>query len=230
MEVKRNLKTCKNGHRFFKSSDCPTCPICEEERKPKDNFLSLLGAPARRALEREGITTLEQLTKYSEKEIINFHGMGKSTIPKLHKLLTDKEHLFKLDPSLILDNDMNDIGRYIQQFPNDVQEILQNIRKFVKKNAPEAEELFTYGMPAYKTNKKPLVYFAAYKNHIGFYATPSGHNEFQDELSKYKQGKGSVQFPLDQPIPYKLIERIVKFRVTENNEKAKKQTNKTTNR
>jgi uncharacterized protein YdhG (YjbR/CyaY superfamily) len=65
-----------------------------------------------------------------------------------------------------------------------------------------------------------LVYFAAFKNHIGFYATPSGHTEFQEELSKYRHGKGSVQFPLDKPIPYKLIERIVKFRVTENYERA----------
>jgi uncharacterized protein YdhG (YjbR/CyaY superfamily) len=117
--------------------------------------------------------------------------------------------------------EMNEIETYIQQFPDSVQEILRNIRKLIKDNAPEAEELFAYGMPAYKTNKKPLVYFAAFKNHIGFYATPSGHSEFKDELSKYKQGKGSVQFPLDQPIPYKLIEGIVKFRVAENNERIK---------
>ncbi|MFZ2863760.1 MAG: DUF1801 domain-containing protein [Ignavibacteriaceae bacterium] len=124
---------------------------------------------------------------------------------------------------------MNEIETYIQQFPESVQEILNNIRNLIKDNANGAEELVAYGMPAYKLNKKPLVYFAAFKNHIGFYATPSGHSEFQDELSKYKQGKGSVQFPLDQPIPYKLIERIVKFRVTENNEKTKKSTKKTTN-
>lgn len=80
---KKNLKTCKNGHQFYKSSDCPTCPICEQERKPKDNFLSTLGGPARRALENNGIKTLEQLSKYSVKEVLDFHGMGKSTIPKL---------------------------------------------------------------------------------------------------------------------------------------------------
>lgn len=119
---------------------------------------------------------------------------------------------------------MNEIETYIKQFPDHVQEILRKIRKLVKDNAPEAEEMFAYGMPAYKTNKKPLVYFAAFKNHIGFYATPSGHSEFQDELSEYKQGKGSVQFPLDKPIPYKLIERIVKFRVTENNIKTNAKT------
>ena len=111
---------------------------------------------------------------------------------------------------------MNEIEIYMQQFPDNVQEILRNIRTLIKDNAPEAEESFAYGMPAYKTHKKPLVYFAAFKNHIGFYATPSGHDEFQAELSKYKQGKGSVQFPLDQPMPYQLMERIIKFRVSEN--------------
>lgn len=116
---------------------------------------------------------------------------------------------------------MNEIEKYILQFPKDVQDILRKIRKLIKENAPESEELMAYGMPGYKTNKKPLVYFAAFKNHIGFYATPSGHSEFSDELSKYKQGKGSVQFPLDQAIPYELMERIVRFRVTENNNKAK---------
>lgn len=114
---------------------------------------------------------------------------------------------------------MSEIETYIQQFPDNVQEILKNIRKLILDVAPDSDEHFAYGMPAYKLNKKPLVYFAAFKNHIGFYATPSGHREFQDELSNYKQGKGSVQFPLDQAIPYNLIERIVRFRITENNEK-----------
>lgn len=111
---------------------------------------------------------------------------------------------------------MSDIETYIQGFPDNVQEILINIRNLIKETAPDAEEAFSYGMPAYKLNKKPLVYFAAFKNHIGFYATPSGHNEFKSELSKYKQGRGSVQFPLDKPIPYDLIEKIVKFRMAEN--------------
>ena len=111
---------------------------------------------------------------------------------------------------------MNEIESYIQQFPEDVQLILNTIRKIIKDNVANVEESISYGMPAYKFNKKPLVYFAAYKNHIGFYATPSGHKEFKDELSKYKQGKGSVQFPLNQPIPYALIEKIVQFRMHEN--------------
>jgi len=114
---------------------------------------------------------------------------------------------------------MNKIEEYINQFPDVIQEKLNFIRKIILDNAPESEEIISYGMPGYKLNKKPLVYFAAFKNHIGFYATPSGHSEFQSELSKYKQGKGSVQFPIDEPIPYNLIERIVKFRVMENNQK-----------
>jgi uncharacterized protein YdhG (YjbR/CyaY superfamily) len=108
------------------------------------------------------------------------------------------------------------VDAYIVSFPKDIQEILGNIRQTIKKAAPQAVEEIAYQMPAYKLNKKPLVYFAAFKNHIGFYATPTGHQAFADELSKYKQGKGSVQFPLNENIPYDLIERIVQFRVLEN--------------
>jgi len=117
---------------------------------------------------------------------------------------------------------LDEIEEYILNFPGEVQEILRKIRKLIKDNAPGAQETMAYGMPAYKTNRRPLVYFAAFKNHIGFYATPSGHSEFKAELSKYKQGKGSVQFPLDKPIPYELIERIVIFRVEESKIKKKK--------
>ncbi|WP_421824078.1 iron chaperone [Flagellimonas oceanensis] len=111
---------------------------------------------------------------------------------------------------------MNEIEQYISRFPEEVQQLLQKIRTNIKETAPMATEEIVYGMPGYKTNGKPLVYFAGYKNHIGFYATPSGHEAFQKELSKYKQGKGSVQFPLNQPIPFDLIEQIVRFRVEEN--------------
>jgi uncharacterized protein YdhG (YjbR/CyaY superfamily) len=110
---------------------------------------------------------------------------------------------------------------YIAGFPDDIRLILNQVRFTIQQAAPNAEESIGYGMPAYKTHGKPLVYFAAFKNHIGFYATPTGHVEFAKELSKYKQGKGSVQFPLVQPIPYDLITQIVEFRVVENLEKVK---------
>ena len=91
----KTLRTCPKGHRYYKSSDCPTCPICEEEKKPKDGFLSLLAAPARRALENNGITTLKQLSKFSEEEILKFHGMGKSSLPKLREALSENNLSFK---------------------------------------------------------------------------------------------------------------------------------------
>lgn len=114
---------------------------------------------------------------------------------------------------------MDLIDTYIADLPKDVQKILKHIRTIIKKNAPGAIETIAYGMPAYKLNGKPLVYFAGFKNHIGLYATPAGHTKFAKELSAYKQGKGSVQFPLDKAIPYDLIGRIVLFKVNENSKK-----------
>jgi uncharacterized protein YdhG (YjbR/CyaY superfamily) len=111
------------------------------------------------------------------------------------------------------------VDAYINSYPETIRLILQEIRHTIRKAAPEAEESISYGMPAFKTYGKPLVYFAAYENHIGFYATPTGHKEFAKELSNFKQGKGSVQFPLDQPIPFELIERITRFRAKENKER-----------
>ena len=113
-------------------------------------------------------------------------------------------------------NHFNTVDDYIKAFPVNIQDLLKKIRHTIIENAPGVTEEISYGMPAYKTNKKRLVYFAAFSNHIGFYATPSGHKEFAEKLSKYKQGKGSVQFPFDQPIPYDLISQIVAFRVKEN--------------
>ena len=108
------------------------------------------------------------------------------------------------------------VEKYISQFDGIVKERLETIRRIIKENAPEAQEMISYGMPGYKVKKKPLVYFAGYKKHIGFYATPTGHQAFKEELSGYTQGKGSVQFPHDEEFPSDLIARIVRFRVKEN--------------
>jgi uncharacterized protein YdhG (YjbR/CyaY superfamily) len=113
------------------------------------------------------------------------------------------------------------VDEYIKDFSEDVQNILSEIRRTILEIAPQAEESISYGMPAYKLNGKPLVYFASYKNHIGFYATPSGHAAFEKELAKYKQGKGSVQFPIDKPMPLKLIAKIVEYRIKFNSQKLK---------
>lgn len=86
----KHLRICSQGHKFFKSSDCPVCPICENERQPEANFLTVLGAPARRALENEGIDSLKKLSTYTEAYILNLHGIGPSSIPKLKKVLKEK--------------------------------------------------------------------------------------------------------------------------------------------
>ena len=115
---------------------------------------------------------------------------------------------------------MNPVDSYIATFPPATQKLLQQIRETILNAAPQAEESISYGMPAYKISGRPLVYFAGYRNHIGFYATPTDHKEFEAELSRYKQGKGSVQFPLNQDLPTNLISRIVTFRMKENEAKA----------
>ena len=107
------------------------------------------------------------------------------------------------------------VDAYIAGFPPEIRSILTRIRRIILDAAPTSAESMAYGMPAYKLKGKPLVYFAAFEKHIGFYPIPSGIEAFKEELSHYKGGKGSVQFPLEKPIPFDLIERIVRFRITE---------------
>ena len=113
------------------------------------------------------------------------------------------------------------INEYIKTFPPDIQNILKKIKQTIREAAPEAEEVISYQMPAFKLNGI-LVYFAVHKNHIGFYPTASGIAAFKDELSSYQWSKGAVQFPLDEPVPFDLIKRIVEFKVKENLAKRKK--------
>jgi uncharacterized protein YdhG (YjbR/CyaY superfamily) len=111
------------------------------------------------------------------------------------------------------------IDEYIARFPDDIQEILEKIRMTIRNAAPDAEETIKYQMPTF-TLEGHLVYFGAFKKHIGFYPVPTGIGEFKHELFVYESGKGSVKFPLDKPIPYDLISKIVQFRVKENLERA----------
>lgn len=107
---------------------------------------------------------------------------------------------------------VKNIDEYIAGFPDDIQKLLQQIRTIIRKAAPHAEEVISYGMPAYKQHKV-LVYFAACKNHIGFYPTGSGIEAFKEELTAYKFSKGAIQFPFDKPLPSALITKIVKFKI-----------------
>jgi len=111
-----------------------------------------------------------------------------------------------------------EIDDYIANFPKETQKLLQQIRRTIRKAAPEADEKIGYGIPTFTLNGN-LVHFAGYKNHIGFYPAPQGLEAFKEELSHYKGAKGSVQFPLDQPLPLELITRMVKYRVEKNLEK-----------
>lgn len=125
------------------------------------------------------------------------------------------------------------IDEYISRCPTDTQEVLEQIRAIIKKAVPDAEESISYGIPTFNLNGTYLIYFAAYKKHIGVYPVPSKIDQIDEELAAYKtSGKGTVQFPLSEPIPLNLITKLVKFQVTENIKRAakKKQTKKTTNR
>ena len=113
------------------------------------------------------------------------------------------------------------IDGYINEFPHEIQYTLKKLRNTVKESAPGSEEIISYGMPAFKIHGKILVYFAVSKNHIGFYALPSAIIKFKKELSSYSTSKGTIRFPLDEPIPYVLIRKIVEYRVQENLQKKK---------
>lgn len=124
-----------------------------------------------------------------------------------------------------MNTNIGTIDDYISQFPADIQLKLQEIRKCIKKAAPDATEAIKYAMPTFILHEN-LVHFAAFQNHIGFYPTPSGIESFNKELAVYKSGKGSVQFPINEPIPFKLITKIVEYRIIEANEKFSKKKKK----
>ena len=113
------------------------------------------------------------------------------------------------------------IEEYIASFPPDVQEKLRGIRTVIRRAAPDTEEAIRYGIPTFRQNGSNLVHFAAFKDHLGFFPTSSGVEQFQKELSSYRISKGTIQFPLDKPVPYDLVERITLFRAGENREKKK---------
>jgi uncharacterized protein YdhG (YjbR/CyaY superfamily) len=112
-------------------------------------------------------------------------------------------------------NQYKTVDEYIKTFPSEIQIILEKIRKTIRRAAPDAVEIISYQMPTFKLNGN-LVHFAAFKNHIGFYPIPSGIEAFKQELSPFVAGRGTLRFPLDKPIPYDLIEKVVTFRVKQN--------------
>ena len=118
------------------------------------------------------------------------------------------------------------MDEYIGTFPKNVQVILEKLRQTIRKAAPGSEETISYQIPAFKLQGKYLVYFAAWKNHISLYPVPRGDEAFKKEVSSYQTGKGTVQFPIDKPLPLRLIQKIVKYRLKENLEREKTKTKK----
>ncbi len=137
----------------------------------------------------------------------------------MHRLESEKEALIKSKPNR---SAAETIDEYISEFPSETRKLLKDMRAIIKATAPEATETISYAIPTFDLNGKHLVHFAGFKKHIGFYPVPSAMKAFEEELKPCRSGKGSAQFPLDQPLPADLIRRIVLFRVEENTRKALK--------
>lgn len=167
-----------------------------------------LSAPAGRALVNAGIKTVKDLSVFSEKEILKLHGVGPSSIPTLKKALQSAGLHFK-KPRI---QNANNISAYIASVDEKVRPVLITLRQLIEKTIPDAVGSISYGMPAYKYRGKPLAYFAANKNHAGFYPTPGAISAFEKELEPYVTSKGAVQFPYNQKLPLLLITKMVRFR------------------
>ncbi len=171
-----------------------------------------LAQPALRALANAGCDHLEQLVSVSEEDVRSWHGIGPTALTKLQAALT------LLGLSFAAEQATDDrIDSYISQFPADVQAVLRKVRETIRKAAPQAEEVISYKMPAFRQHGI-LVYFAAWKTHIGLYPPISGDLALEKTVAPYAGPKGNLQFPLDKSIPFKLIERIVKLRVKQDTE------------
>lgn len=176
-----------------------------------------LAAPAQRALRALNLAELKDLARHERAEIENLHGIG----PNALKIIDKEMKAAGLSFSAGNAEGESLVDLYIASAPPASREKLKEIRKIIRDAVPGAVEKIAYRMPAYELNG-PLVYFAGYERHIGFYPTPSGLDTFTDEISKFKSSKGAVQFPLDQPLPADLIRKIVAFRIAENEGKKKR--------
>lgn len=181
-------------------------------------FLSKISAPARRAFEQEGITSLKQLSKYTEAQLMELHGIGKSAIKILQQELAANKLAFKnqkIKSTAKIDKVKPEtVNAYIADFPLETKKYLQKIRALIKKLIPEVEEKISYGMPSYHYNGKYVIYFAGYKNHIGIYPIQWGNKELDALFNNYTiTGKATLQLPLNKPLPLDLIDKMVKHKM-----------------
>ncbi len=179
-----------------------------------------ISRPAQRALQSLNLKELKDLGQFTRKQIADLHGVGPSALKLIESEMKEMNLTFlKAVKTRISGSKPNTIDEYIQMFPASTQAKLQELRALIRTLAPEAIEKISYQMPTFYLFGN-LVHFAAYERHIGFYPAPSGIVAFADELVPYKYAKGSLQFPLDQPLPLPLIRKIVAFRIHENSTKA----------
>jgi hypothetical protein len=176
-------------------------------------LFDFLPAPAKRALKGAGIISFKKLSNWTEASLLELHGFGPGSIPKIKKKMKSLGLELKKSDSV----NSTEVDAYHREQSDPVRKRLDVIRKLIRKLAPSAVEMIGYGMPGYKLNNMPLVYYAAFKNHVGFYPTGSGIEFVKNELKNFKWAKGSIQFSNDQALPLELIKKIVIFRVRENN-------------
>lgn len=188
----------------------------------RDNFPSGIAQPALRALFAAGLTTLDQLTQVTEEQLFELHGIGPKAIRTLRAALSrkgmDLKTIKRGSKNQSKPSGTTNVDDYISQFPDEVQTILEQVRATIRNAAPDAKEVISYQMPAFKQHGI-LIYFAAWKQHIGLYPPISGDQSLEKAVARYAGPKGNLQFPLNEPIPYKLIQRIVKLRAKQDNEK-----------
>lgn len=214
-------KTCANGHTFEKSSDCPTCPICERAKKSNAEFPKL-GKPALRALENAGISRLKDLEKWTEKDLLSLHGLGPSAIPPLNAAMKAAALSFKGAPVKIDNAGAKAVSNYLAAVPQPMRRVLSALRSAIRAAAPGTEECISYGIPTYKLNG-PLIHWAAFKNHASLIGVDKHLlSDFADELKTFKTAGSTIRFTAEYPLSATLVKKIVKYRVAQNLEMKKK--------
>jgi uncharacterized protein YdhG (YjbR/CyaY superfamily) len=183
-----------------------------------------IGQPAHRALKGIGVENLEQLTQYSEDQLLDLHGFGPKALGILKDALAEcglsfKEQGNNQQITKYAEEESKSayktIDEYIQLFPAEFQEIMKKLRQVIKEAVPQAQEKISWQMPTFTLHGN-LVHFAANKKHIGLYPGESGVAAFKDKITEYKSSKGAIQFPIDKPMPYELVAEIAKYRAAEN--------------
>lgn len=214
------MRTCPKGHRYNKTSDCPTCPRCEALKAPKSGWLSRLSGPTRSALEHAGIADLKELARWTEKEVLALHGVGPASMPTLREALEEAGLAFrtaapeKPTPEKPAPKQGSATTKaYLARLPVEQRKALQSLRKQILADVPGIEEHFGYGVPAFKYNGHPVVYMGAAKGHLAIYGSvPHG---FKEQLKDFDVSKGTIRFTPEKPLTVEMVKAIVREKCAE---------------